>query len=318
MGGHPIHLLPCTCDQLPQKKMPKLDFSDLAQIKCTGGAMSNRQLKTVTKVIRNAGVPCPSMKNYYDERQLFCDDVLECVQLDLEWSREKYSSDIRKTWVVRCCNIEKLIEKVYNLSGETSVENLNFKLGLDYGRGLTKLVMCLQQENSVSNLIFLWVKVSSVPENNYNFSKILKATEVQKLLNEYNVSFTVDLKAAALCLGIMLGRYPCIWCTWDTKSGLDHVDFKSRSSAHNSEMYQKLCEKYDCDTKNHAIDCDGVEDKEALDVWMSDYMQILNIPELHLLLGIGQKLYDAIVFTMSVEELSNHEILLKQYNYVRC
>ena len=61
-------------------------------------------------------------------------------------------------------------------------------------------------------------------------------------------------------------------------------------------------------TENHAIDCDGVEDKEALDVWMSDYMQIFNIPELHLLLGIGQKLYDAIVFTMSVEELSNHEI----------
>ena len=85
MGGHRIHL-PCTCDQLSQKKMPKLDFSDLAQIKCTGGAMSNRQLKTVTKVIRNAGVPCPSMKNYYYERQLFCDDVLECVQLDLEWS----------------------------------------------------------------------------------------------------------------------------------------------------------------------------------------------------------------------------------------
>ena len=67
--------------------------------------MSDRQLKTVTKVIRNAGVPYPSMKNYYDERQLFCDDVLECVRLDLEWSREKYS--IRKTWVVRCCKHRK-------------------------------------------------------------------------------------------------------------------------------------------------------------------------------------------------------------------
>ena len=67
--------------------MQKLDFSDLAQIKCTGGVMSNIQLKTVKKVIRNAGASCPSMKNYYYERQLFCDDVLECVQLDLEWSQ---------------------------------------------------------------------------------------------------------------------------------------------------------------------------------------------------------------------------------------
>ena len=48
---------------------------------------------------------------------------------------------------------------MYKLSGETSVKNLNFKLDLDYVRGFTKLVICLQQENSVSNLIFLWVSV---------------------------------------------------------------------------------------------------------------------------------------------------------------
>ncbi|KAI6656205.1 hypothetical protein LOD99_1538 [Oopsacas minuta] len=223
-------MLPGNLDQLPQHKMPKVDFSDIAQIKCTGGAMSNKQLKAVTKVIRDAGVACPSMKDYYDERKQYCDDIFECVQLDLEWSKEKYSSDIRKTWVVRCCNIDKLIEKVYNISGESSVYSFNFRLGLDYGCGFTKLVMCLQLENSVRNLIFLWV--SSAPENNYNFSIILNAPEIQKFIHEYNVSFTFDLKAAALCLGIMLGRYPCIWCVWDAKSGLDHVEFKSRSSAH--------------------------------------------------------------------------------------
>ncbi|KAI6651251.1 hypothetical protein LOD99_5398 [Oopsacas minuta] len=160
-------MLPGNLDQLPQHKMPKMDFSDIAQIKCTGGAMSNKQLKAVTKVIRDAGVACPSMKDYYDERKQYCDDIFECVQLDLEWSKEKYSSDIRKTWVVRCCNIDKLIEKVYNISGESSVYSFNFKLGLDYGCGFTKLVMCLQLGNSVRNLIFLWV--SSAPENNYNF-----------------------------------------------------------------------------------------------------------------------------------------------------
>ncbi|KAI6659881.1 hypothetical protein LOD99_14221 [Oopsacas minuta] len=314
-GGHPIHMLPGNLDQLPQHKMPKMDFSDIAQIKCTGGAMSNKQLKAVTKVIRDAGLACPSMKDYYDERKQYCDDIFECVQLDLEWSKEKYSSDIRKTWVVRCCNIDKLIEKVYNISGESSVYRFNFKLGLDYGCGFTKLVMCLQLENSVRNLIFLWV--SSAPENNYNFSIILNAPEIQKFIHEYNVSFTFDLKAAALCLGIMLGRYPCISCEWDAKSGLDHVEFKSRSSAHHAEMYQKLCEEYNSDSKNQAIDCDGVEDMEALGVWMVDYMQMFNIPELHLLLGVGQKLYNAIVATMSEEELVTHELLLKHNNISR-
>ena len=36
-------------------------------------------------------------------------------------------------------------------------------------------------------------------------------------------------------------------------------------------------------------------------------MQIFNLPELHLLLGIGQKLYDAINLTMSEDEKKVHE-----------
>ena len=102
---------------------------------------------------------------------------------------------------------------------------------------------------------------------------ITNTSEIQKLLNEYNAPFKVNLKAATLCLDIMLGRYPCIWCTWDARSKLEQVVFKSKSSAHSSEMYHKLCEKYDRDGKNHAIDCEGVEDTKALGVWMSDYMQ---------------------------------------------
>ena len=46
-------------------------------------------------------------------------------------------------------------------------------------------------------------------------------------------------------------------------------------------------------------------------------MQKFNLPELHLLLGIGQKLYDAIVLNMSEEEKHVHEDLLKQQNIKR-
>ena len=42
-GGHPIHILLRNSDQLPRQKVDKLDFSDIAQIICTGGTMSNRQ-----------------------------------------------------------------------------------------------------------------------------------------------------------------------------------------------------------------------------------------------------------------------------------
>ena len=60
-------------------------------------------------------------------------------------------------------------------------------------------------------------------------------------------------------------------------------------------MFGKLCDEYNGDSKGHAVDCDGVENPETFDIWLPNYMRKFNLPELHLLLGIGQKLYDAIV-----------------------
>ena len=76
----------------------------------------------------------------------------------------------------------------------------------------------------------------------------------------------------------------------------------------------KLCDKYQGDSKNNAMNCDCIEDSEAFDVWLVDYMQMFNLPELHLLLGIGQKLYDSILCTMSEEEKEFHEALLRKHN----
>ena len=255
------------------------------------------------------------MDKYYDERHLMCDDILECIQVKLDYSREKYSPEYMDTWIVRCCNVDAFIEKVYNFNGNTSVRNLHFKLGLDYGRGFTKLVLCLQNENSVNNLVYLWV--GSAPETNYNLSVMLKDEQITHLLEEYHVSFTVDLKAASLCLGIMSGRHPCIWCTWDKRSGLSKVDWHPRSSAHHSKMLQKLFDIYNGDSKTHSIDCDGIEYPEAFNIWLTDYMQIFNLPELHLLLGIGQKLYNAITLTMSEDEKKIHEKLLTKHSILR-
>ena len=139
---------------------------------------------------------------YYNERHIMCDEIFECVRINLDFSKEKYTTDFRDTWVVRCSNIDVLLEKVYN-SCQVSVHDLHFKIGLDYGQSFTKLVLRLQQENSVNDLVYLWV--GSAPENNHNFSVILKNGEISRLLEHYHVSFTFDLKTAALCLRIMSG-----------------------------------------------------------------------------------------------------------------
>ena len=251
-----------------------MDFSHISQLQSTGSCMSNKQVKAITQVVRKVGIICPSMSMYYNERHIMCDEIFECVRINLDFSKEKYTSDFRDTWIVRCSNIDNLLEKVYKISGQVSVHDQHFKFGLDYGQSFTKLVLCLQQENSVNDLVYLWV--GSAPENNHNFSVILNNGEISHLLEHYHVSFTFDLKAAALCLGIMSGRYPCTWCTWDCRTGLSKVTWHLRSSAHHALIFGKLCDEYNGDSKRHAVDCDGVENPETFDIWLPDYMQKFN------------------------------------------
>ena len=117
-----------------------------------------------------------SIYEYVLQRKKYhVDEIFECVRINLDFSKEKYTSDFRDTWVVRCSNIDVLLEKVYNISGEVSSHDLHFKIGLNYGQSFTKLVLCLQQENSVNDLVYLWV--GSAPENNIasqGFSRMVK------------------------------------------------------------------------------------------------------------------------------------------------
>ena len=53
----------------------------------------------------------------------------------------------------------------------------------------------------------------------------------------------------------------------------------------------------------------GVEDPPSIGIWLSNKMDIFNIPELHLMLGVGKKLNDAILVTMSEEKILTHENL---------
>ena len=106
-----------------------------------------------------------------------------------------------------------------------------------------KLLLCPQ--HSVNNQVYLWV--TSAPECNYNVSIMLRDEQIKRLIENYNISFTVDLKAASYCGGLMLGRHPCIWCTWDKRSGLSRIEWKPQSSSHHLEMLIKLCDQYQGD-----------------------------------------------------------------------
>ena len=171
-GGYPLNITVSSSTDERPAKCPKMDFSHIASLKTSEASMSNKQLKVVTQIIRKVGVSCPSMDSYYRERHLLCDKLFECVQIELDYSKEKYSSNFRNTCIVRCHNIDALVEKMFNTTGEVSVHDLHFKLGLDFGRGFTKILLCPQHDSSVNNQVYLWV--TSAPECNYNFSIMLR------------------------------------------------------------------------------------------------------------------------------------------------
>ena len=57
----------------------------------------------------------------------------------------------------------------------------------------------------------------------------------------------------------------------------------------------KILEKYQRDSHKHSKDGQGIENLPVFDKYLIHYMEILNIPELHNMLGIGRKLYDCII-----------------------
>ena len=68
------------------------------------------------------------MDSYYRELHLLSDELFECVLIELDCSKEKYSPDFRNTWIKRCHNIDSLVEKMFNITGEVSVHDLHLKL----------------------------------------------------------------------------------------------------------------------------------------------------------------------------------------------
>ena len=107
-----------------------------------------------------------------------------------------------------------------------SVHELHFKIGLDYGRGFTKLIICLLHENSVNDLVYLWV--GSAPENDHNFSVILKNNEITYLIESYHVSFTFDLKSSCTLSGNNVWSTSLYMVYMETiENGLSKVDWQS-------------------------------------------------------------------------------------------
>ena len=103
-GGYPLTVNVATsshCQPESESKKPRIDLEKMMQLKSTG-EMSNNQFKKVSTVLRDSGVRCPSIGDFYEKKKEFSLDLMECTQISLDHSKEKYNSDIKERFVVRC------------------------------------------------------------------------------------------------------------------------------------------------------------------------------------------------------------------------
>ncbi|KAI6658738.1 hypothetical protein LOD99_15061 [Oopsacas minuta] len=221
-GGHPVYLTDSSSlNKSASSSVPSvsLELSDMLQIK-TKGNLSNNGLKSVISILRGKLIGTPGMKLFYTARYEIIGQFFEVCQLELNRSQKGYSA-ICPVWTVFCCDVPGLLSKRFYQSDGIDNYKFHYKLGLDFGQGFLKVTIQPELSNSVSDLAIIWL--SPVPENYHNLKSIFSSHEIRRLILDFNISLTIDIKAALIAFGIMPGRHPCPWCTWDERDNLDNI-----------------------------------------------------------------------------------------------
>ena len=117
----------------------------------------------------------------------------------------------------------------------------------------------------------------------------------------------------------MSGRHPYPWCTWNERDNLDDEGkWEARGALHHKEVYEHFVNDFG-GLKEKSKQCKGVEKPTVFDgtgITPND-MSLFNFPESHLMLGVGQKLHDMTLHSMSTSESEVHEIALKKFNIMK-
>eukprot|EP00733_Pompholyxophrys_punicea_P000585 Pompholyxophrys_punicea_v1_NODE_178_length_2994_cov_7.487581.p1 type:complete len:680 gc:universal NODE_178_length_2994_cov_7.487581:2498-459(-) len=284
-----------------------MDVSALKEVKNAGGGLSNKCVKDVTRVLRARGVVVAPLNHLRAQQETLLGPLFSIMRLPLNLSKEKLVKDVRPTDVCICTDVVALIKLCH-----PEVSQPAMKIGCDFGGHFLKVTMQLLQHdtaNSVSRLQLL--AVVQAPESHENLKLLFDQLKFSALrqLPAVKITCVGDLKVEHLLMGIMQGKFPCVYCKWEHTSGFEG-ECLPRTYADHLSLYQKLQEEHGGNSK-YAIKCDGVE---ALPVAPYDNpLDFVAPPGLHLLLGVFHKLYDAMKAKMRARQLQLHEAALKKH-----
>ncbi|CAH0551286.1 unnamed protein product [Brassicogethes aeneus] len=227
--------------------------------------------------------------------------------------------------LIYCSNLSKFIVQLLN-QRDLSENNFHIKFGLDSGGGSLKLCFSVcsltetdEKENCKSTSIKKLMLVGLGPkmiETYRNIEMLFKVIEIHKICGICSYTFAADLKLLMIILGLQSNSscHPCPWCDISNK------DLANKGQLRTIENITKCTNQWkeqgcDLSKTKHFGNCVNIP--LVIGDVFEPIIKYVAPPELHLLMGVAQKILDGIkqdLPEITEKWLKKSNIQLDHYN----
>ena len=277
--------------------------------------LSDQNINNFTKFMRqetkNRNLFEPNVREKLVKKSKELDNYFGISQFDVTEKKKKIVKIHENSKVIHCTKMKELINLAER---ERSILDSRLIFGIDGGGGFLKFCLSVTNElnfyeeeesskkrmkydNSVADKdfkntgvkrLFIIAIMNNCQENYANLSQIWKLLN----LNDYYGIFSVDLKVANIIVGLQAhaSSFPCTWCD-ARKTELDKCgNYRTIKDCLDNFNEWTVHGKKDVDAgkfkncKNPPLFVNRDENQEIIDIVVP--------PELHLMIGVVNKLYD--------------------------
>lgn len=248
--------------------------------------ISNNQLVTFTKHLRQDVAIEPYLKKQLGDRNKMFSDLFECTE--------------EPEPMVYCNNIEALICRVLE-TRSAKEDDIILRLSVDEGRSFLKLSASFVVKNEeresgpfkstgVKRIVVL--AMTAAKESYEAIEAMLEKVKLDNLPGNLEVVFAQDLKCNNLMLGIGAHKstFPCLFCHWEMTSQENRTFGSLRTDARG---FQEAGGKKAKAKLFHSVSRTPLIGRSMPDSVLVS--KVCCIPFLHCLLGITNKTYDEMV-----------------------
>jgi hypothetical protein len=267
--------------QLELNELPKLSHDAMTSMQLQANLTQNQLIAVSSHIRKDLGRTAiePKLKDFLVLRNRKCEEFFDVHLLNSQLG-------------VFCLDVQEFIN--YIIQERCQSSNIITKIGMDGGKGSLKVTMSLlSQSNSCgyfketgTRKIFLLAVVPNIPESYEVCSDVFAS--LPKMPQQFK--FSADLKVINLVLGLgsHASMYPCPFCYFKKGSTGSFKNRTLEDICTLNEQWQTIGKGAASDLKSY-MNC--VHKPISIFPSTGNVIDIVAIPELHILLGITNKLF---------------------------